>query len=155
MTEHRIEHRNACLVVGTRYFGKNEHDEIKRMWDKDFLPRLNEIKADPSQGRITYGICRCDGNPKGFEYLAGIAVKSFDEIPEGMVGWEIPENDYALFTSHGLSELGPLYNRIYNDWFPDLQDYERTEGPIFELYPETFESDESTLYLCAPVKKKA
>ncbi len=155
MTEPRIEHKDKFLAVGTRYFGKNENGEIGVMWKNDFLPRLNEIDADPSHGCVSYGICHCTNSPEGFEYLAALAAKSLDSIPEGMVGWEIAENTYAVFTSHGLAELGGLYNAVYNEWFPNSQEYERAEGYVFELYPETYNSDESTLYLYFPIKKKA
>lgn len=156
MTEPKIEHRPAFLVVGTLYVGKNENGEIPAMWQNDFLPRIDEIAVDESDKGICYGACRCTGDPDvGIEYLAALPVTSLDSIPQGMVGWEIPENTYAVFSVAGLSNLGAGLDSYYKEWQPNSTEYEAADGPMFELYPPTFDSEQATLYLYFPVRKKS
>lgn len=153
-----IEKRDAFLVVGTLYVGKNKHREIPAMWGNDFLPRMNEIARDTSHGCISYGVCReaPEGSEPGvFEYLAALPVESFDNLPEGMVGWEIPTQTYAVIPVYGLSDLNSALSYMYNEWLPNSNEYEHAPGPMFELYPETFNSDESTLYIYAAVRRKS
>jgi|GEM_PF-3094311 len=71
-----------------------------------------------------------------------------------MVGWEIPAQTYAVLTVQGLCELTSVIDYFYQEWLPNSDEYESTDGPMFELYPETFDSDKAQLYLYFPVRKK-
>lgn len=155
MIEPKIEQRGAFLVAGMRYEGKNEHGEIPAMWG-EFIPRAAELEPDESKRRVFYGVCRCLGPDAGgaFEYLAALERDSIESLPEGMVGWEIPEQTYAVTEAHGLSDLSAALGRFYNEWLPSSEEYTGADGPMFELYPETFDSIEATLYLYFPVRRK-
>src|SRR3954462_6684848 len=59
--------------------------------------------AGPLPGRVgeaTYGVI-CSGDAEGFEYLAGMEVGSFDQLPEGTGRMRIPPQRYAVFTWEG------------------------------------------------------
>jgi predicted transcriptional regulator YdeE len=59
-----------------------------------------------------------------FLYLIGDVVSSLDEIPEGLIGFEIPEGKYAVFPIRPKNRLGwPIAitrakKHIYEDWLP-------------------------------------
>jgi len=155
MSEPKIVHKDAFLVGGCLYVGKNENNEIPAMWDKEFLPRAAELQPGDSKPRVFYGVCRCAGKDDGsFEYLAAADVDSLDNLPQGMVGWEIPEQTYAVFEVNGLKDLHQAFERAYGEWLPKSQ-YDAAEGPMFEYYPETFCSEDSMLYIYIAVKPKA
>ena len=42
--EHQIVNKPGFTVVGMKYRGKNEHDEIKQLWGQ-FVPRIREIQS--------------------------------------------------------------------------------------------------------------
>jgi AraC family transcriptional regulator len=126
----------AFTVVGMKYHGKNENNEIPQLWG-EFGPRMGEIKqvANP---HVAYGVCdNFDESSSEFDYIAGFEVGSTAEIPEGMVSWDIPAGQYAVFTCT-LPTLGETYQYAYHTWLPQ-SGYQRAAGPEFELYDESFD----------------
>jgi len=97
----KIITKPAFKTVGLSYIGKNEHDEIGKMWGQ-FIPRINEPKRINPQ--VSYGLCfsEAKGAKEGeFEYIAAVEVADDKNIPAGMVYREVPEQKYAVFTHHG------------------------------------------------------
>jgi predicted transcriptional regulator YdeE/DNA-binding transcriptional MerR regulator len=142
------------LVAGTLYQGKNENQEIAVMWQKEFMPRMDEVK---SVSPITYGICMMPpGLPDGeFQYIAGLEVASEEDVPEGMVLVKVPDHEYAVFEHHGsLDALSDTQTYIYQSWLPS-SGYKRSDAPDFELYNQDFKDfeEDSVLYLYVPVEK--
>jgi len=150
----KIVKKDVFLVAGLRYEGKNEKGEIPAMWN-DFVPRINELGLDNTKPIVAYGVSRSIPNaePGVFEYLSAVEVKSITNLPQGMVGWEIPAQTYAVFPVYGLSDIGRVINFCYKEWLPQSKDYDVVDGPLFEFYPETFDQD-STLYIYVPIKQK-
>jgi predicted transcriptional regulator YdeE/DNA-binding transcriptional MerR regulator len=148
--EPRIVTKPAFTVVGVKYRGKNENNEIAQMWS-EFIPRIREIehKADPD---VSYGICRPADADGVFEYVAGFEVKRVGDTPEGMVSWQVPEQRYAVFTCT-LPTIGEAYQHAFQTWLPQ-SGYERGDGPDFELYPRDFDPDTegSELAIYIPLK---
>lgn len=147
--EPKIVTKPAFTVVGMEYVGMNKHNEIKGMWG-EFVPRIGEIKH-PDYSWGTYGICRGEANEEIPWYLAGVEVTRVEEVPDGMVVWEIPQQTYAVFPCT-LPTLHEAYRFAFEDWLPDSS-YQRVDGPDFELYGEEFEPDdpESRMYVYVPV----
>jgi predicted transcriptional regulator YdeE len=140
--EPRIEQKGAFRVAGLRYEGRREHSEIPALWDR-FIPRADELIGDPSHF-VAYGVARALPNfPEGdtFEYLAGTKVASLDNLPTGMVGWEIPALTYAVLPAHDVPDIGPVSDYFHREWLPQSQEYETGEGLMIEHYPETYSRD--------------
>jgi AraC family transcriptional regulator len=149
--EPEIKSKPAFTVVGMKYRGKNEKDEIPQLWFK-FGRRMNEIKhkIGPAYGiRDNY-----DDKSGEFDYVAGIEVDSSADIPERMVRMDVPEQTYVVFTCT-LPTLGETFHHVYTTWLPQ-SGYTRVDGPEFELYDETFNPADETsmLYIYVPVVKK-
>ena len=149
--EPKIVSRPAFTVVGMKYRGKNENNEVPQLWGK-FWPRNNEIqhKVNP---QMTYGVLgNKDDNTGEFDYVAGFEVDSMADIPEGMVSWEVPEQTYAVFTCT-LPTLMETFQYIFKTWLLRSA-YEFADGPEFELYDENFdpEDENSEVYVYIPVK---
>ncbi|MGC1121768.1 MAG: GyrI-like domain-containing protein [Candidatus Methanofastidiosia archaeon] len=85
--EPEIKSKPAFTVVGIKYRGKNENNEIPQLWFK-LGPRINEIKHRVGSA---YGVMdNYDEESGKFDYIAGIEVDSSADIPEGMVSIDVP-----------------------------------------------------------------
>jgi AraC family transcriptional regulator len=134
--EPKIVNRGAFTIVGMKYHGKNENNEIPQLWG-EFGPRMGEIKQVANL-HVAYGVCdNFDMSSGEFDYIAGFEVGSTAEIPESMVSLDIPAGKYAVFTCT-LPTLGETYQYAYHTWLPQ-SGYQRAPGPEFELYDESFD----------------
>ncbi len=152
--EPRIEQRGAMLVAGLRYEGRNEQGEIPALWDQ-FMPRVAELGTDPAR-LVAYGVARgLPGTTAGgpFEYLACVEVPSVVDLPQGMVGWEVPAMTCAVLPVHGIPGIGPATDYFYREWLPHSSEYVAGEGLMIEHYPETFSQD-LIINLRFPVRRK-
>jgi len=154
--EPTIVKKPAFLVVGTPYFGKNEHGEIPQMWNV-FNSRYGEIK-DVSDPSVCYGICSAMDSTGAFEYVAAAPVLKVDDLPEGMVVRMVSQQEYAVFVHAGaLDTLHQTYDSIYKGWLPNSV-YEFVSGAHdFELYDQDFKigDPDSKLYIYVPVRLKS
>jgi AraC family transcriptional regulator len=148
--EHQIVSKSAFTVVGMKYRGKNEHDEIPQLWVQ-FVPRIQEI-VDRNPDPATYGVMYDYDEATGdFDYVAALHVNSASDLPEGMVSVEIPEAQYAVFTCT-LPTLGRTYRQIHQ-WL-DQSEHEHAGTPEFEYYGESFDPEnlESQMSVYIPIK---
>ena len=144
----KIISKPAFTAVGMLYHGKNENQEIAQMWGQ-FNPRSSEIK-NITDG--AFGVCGHTQEDGSFDYLAGFAVSSIESLPQGMVSWEVPAQQYAVFPCT-LPTLGKTYQYAFETWLP-ASGYKYTKGPDFEYYDENFEpgNDESILTIYIPIE---
>jgi predicted transcriptional regulator YdeE/DNA-binding transcriptional MerR regulator len=150
--EPKFVRKEAFTVVGMLYHGKNEKDEIPQLW-RAFGPRMGEVQhiARPD---VVYGVCDEFEESSGtFKYVAGFEVDSAADIPQGMVSWEMPAQEYAVF-SCTIPTISETYQYVHETWLPG-SGYQRAAGPDFEFYNEDFdpEDKDSGLYLYIPVEQ--
>ncbi len=150
--EPRIVSLPAFTVVGVKYRGKNENNEIPQLWD-DFGPRMGEIQHMVDK-HACYGVCaNADEQTHEFDYFAGFEVDSTDDIPEGMVSFDVPASTYAVFSTT-LPGIGETFDHAYHSWLPK-SGYQTTGGPDLELYGEEFDPGDpgSTFEIFIPITK--
>ncbi len=153
--EPKIVSRGAFRVAGLRYTGRNEHREVPALWDV-FLPRVGELKIEPAKANTFYGMSReIPGVPasEGFEYLASAEVPSFDALPSGMEGWEVPAATYAVLPATDVPGIGPMLDYFYTQWIAQSPEYVLGEGLMFEEYPPEFNSN-AIINLYFPVRHR-
>lgn len=152
--EAQIVEKEAFLVAGVRYEGENKQGEIGELWEKGLLPRMGELAAIAADAHGAYGVARALAGvePGPFEYLAGMAVKSIEKLPEGMVGWKMPAHTYAVFRATGVSDLGRVHGYFFGEGLPQSE-YESADSFMFEYYPEMYPQDHVIL-LYFPIKRK-
>jgi AraC family transcriptional regulator len=139
--ESEIITRNTLLVVGMKYHGRNEPNQIPGLWDV-FMPRAYEVQAKVNE-HVAYGVMGNYDQASGeFDYVAGFEVNDADHIPEGMVTWEIPAQTYAVFPTT-MPTLTETYDQLYESWLPQ-SGYKHAGGPEFEYYGETFDPSDPT-----------
>jgi AraC family transcriptional regulator len=148
--EPQIETCPAFTVVGMRYRGKNENQEVTQLWGQ-FVQRIPEIRhRDP--GGPTYGVMYDYDEATGeFTYVAALPVNEAADLPKGMVSVEIPDARYAVFECT-LPTLGETYAQIH-EWLPQ-SGYEHAATPEYEYYGPAFNPEDpgSTMSIYIPLK---
>ncbi|MGP4071638.1 GyrI-like domain-containing protein [Piscibacillus sp. B03] len=158
----RVEKRDKVTLIGIeiKTYGimkKSEPNSIPGLWEEfnQSTERIPNVK-NQHEG---YGLIEF---PKGWQlgnrflYTAGVVVTSVDDVPEGMVVKEIPEQEYAIVRYQGeIKEIGKGFNYFYNEWLPQ-SDYQKSGAFEYEYYGEGFKGDspESVLEVHFPVTKK-
>ncbi len=147
----KIVDRPGFTVVGLKYRGKNENNEIPQLWQV-LMPRVGDIK-NMVDDHVAYGIsANVDESSGEFDYIAGFAVSTIEDVPEDMVSFEVPGSKYAVFPTT-LPKIGETFKNAYHTWLPE-GGYQPTGGPEFEAYDERFDpQDPGSLFdLYIPVK---
>ena len=144
----------AFTVVGLRYYGRNENQEIAQMWGE--FNQKSSLIQNVHPGSPAYGICyTVPGAPMGeFEYVASFAVDQVEGVPPDMVVRQVPAHKYAVFTHVGsLQKLSDTYRYIYETWLPQ-SGYQATGDLDFELYNEDFKdfAPDSRFYIYVALK---
>ncbi len=150
--EPRIVSKPAFTVVGVKYRGRNENDEIPQLWH-DFGPMMGEIQHKVDE-HACYGVCaNVDHETHEFDYFAAFEVDSTADIPAGMVSFEVPAATYAAFRTT-LPDVGKTFDHAYQAWLPQ-SGYMSTGGPDLELYDEAFNPGDphSTFEVFIPITR--
>jgi AraC family transcriptional regulator len=90
-------------------------------------------------GQVTYGVC-CNGDDAGnFDYISGVEVSDFSDLPREFSSVRIPEQRYAVFTHREhISTVRRTINTIWNQWLP-ASGLKAADAPNFERYDENFD----------------
>jgi len=151
MQEPKVVTKSAFTIVGMKYRGKNENNEIPEMWQV-FMPEAEKIEHRVNRF-VAYGAMDNYDQASGeFDYLAAFEVDSTEDVPEGLVCWQVPASRYAVLTCT-LPTIGQAFEYAYNTWLPQ-SGYERACGPEFEFYDKSFDpaDENSKMYLYIPIK---
>jgi predicted transcriptional regulator YdeE len=156
-----IKSHPAVSVVGLKYHGKNENDEIMQMWGA-IMQRMDQIPNLAQPLKTAYGISLMDEtfeDSGAFDYIGGYPVsEKAVNLPEDLVAFDIPEGTYAVIACQNLASLQEAYDALYNRWLPDSgYVLDLSNGNFcFELYGEEFDlqAGKEKLTIWAPVKAK-
>jgi AraC family transcriptional regulator len=134
----RFETGKPLLVagIGERYNHENGAG-IPGQWHR-FHQAVDDIPG--RIGKVAYGVC-CNGDDAGnFDYIAGVEVRDFSDLPRQFSKVRIPEQRYAVFThADHISTIRRTVNTIWNHWLP-ASDLKAADAPSFERYDENFDS---------------
>lgn len=152
--KYKIEKKEKKFVIGITVRTSNEDGrflkEVPPLWDRFFSEEI--VGKIPN--RINKGFLAVytdyEGNfTKPFTYIIACEVSSLDNIPEGMVGIEIPAARYATFTAKGEFPISLLqtWGSIWNS------DIKRSYTTDFELYSADFNpQNKPEIKVCVSVK---
>lgn len=149
----RFESAPGMLLAGVRRHHRLSEvaHSMTQQW-QDFM----KLRLPHVRGTRAYG-AYCGMTDDGFEYLAGVEVDGFDDLPAEVGRVRIPPQQYAVFTHAGnVSQIGSTWERIWREWLP-ASGYEDAETPPFELYDERFDpaTGEGGLEIWFPVRRRA
>ena len=135
-------------VIGFQKVFDNEtaYAEIPRFWNEicekyAYSVYAGNVPANPYEQALVdncigeYGVCIDDIGGGKFRYL--IAGKyTGGAVPEGMVVYEFPGNEWAVFDCIGPNPqtLQSVNTRIFSEWLPGNPDYELSGNATVEWY---------------------
>jgi AraC family transcriptional regulator len=133
----RFENGKPLLVagIGERYTWESGA-AIPGQWQR-FHQTVDEI---PDRiGKVAYGVC-CNGDDSGnFDYIAGVEVSDFSDLPRQFSRVRIPEARYAVFSHKDhISTIRRTVNTVWNQWLP-ASALKAADAPSFERYDEDFD----------------
>jgi AraC family transcriptional regulator len=133
----RFETAKPFLVAGLgERYSFETNAGIPGQWQR-FNEQRHEI---PDQaGRVSYGVC-CNGDDSGnFDYIAGVEVSDFSDLPRKFARVRVPEARYAVFSHREhVSTVRRTVNTIWNQWLP-ASGLVVADAPNFERYDEKFD----------------
>jgi AraC family transcriptional regulator len=132
----RFQNGKPLLIagLGERYTCETSR-AIPAQWQR-FVPHLGNI---PGQvGRTTFGVC-CNSDDEGnFDYIAGVEVTDFSDLPTGFSRVRIGAQKYVVFAHREhISTIRRTINTIWSKWLPE-SGHEVADAPSFERYGEEF-----------------
>jgi AraC family transcriptional regulator len=149
----RFESGKPLLIagIGERYSCESSAG-IPGQWQR-FHQSVENIPG--RIGKVAYGVC-CNGDDAGnFDYIAGVEVSDFSDLPREFSTVRIPEQRYAVFThADHISTIRRTINTIWNNWLPG-SGLKAADAPSFERYDENFDplSGNGGLEIWIPVRE--
>jgi len=150
----RFETSKLLLVagLGERYNWESGGPAIPGQWQR-FHQSVAHIPG--RIGKVAYGVC-CNGDDAGnFDYIAGVEVSDFSDLPREFSRVRIPAQRYAVFThSEHISTIRRTVGTIWNEWLPGSK-LCVADAPNFERYDEKFDpaTGNGGLEIWVPVKE--
>jgi AraC family transcriptional regulator len=121
-------------------------------WQR-FVPYLGNIPGQVR--RKAYGVLYNGDDSGNIDYMCGVEVKDFSDLPAGFAFLRIPAQYYAVFPHREhISTIQSTWMAVFNDWLP-ASGYELADGPEFELYGEDFDGVKGigTVEIWVPIKR--
>jgi AraC family transcriptional regulator len=135
----RIETGKTLLIAGlSERYTHASSAGIPSQW-QEFQPHIGHI---PGQiGKVAYGVFYNTDDSGNMDYMTGVEVADFSDLPKQFARLRIPEHLYAVFAHQGhVSAIRGTMNAIWNSWLP-ASGYEAADAPGFERYDEKFNAD--------------
>ena len=130
----RFEISNPLLIAGLseRYTCETSAG-IPAQWQR-FVPHLGNVSGQV--GWTTYGVKSNSDDEGNFDYLCGVEVSSFSDLPADFARVRIPKQRYAVFRHRDhVSTIRRTINTAWNAWLPK-SGHEVADAPDFERYQE-------------------
>lgn len=146
-----IKEKKCIGIKSTMHHG--EFGNIVALW-KRFMPNKKQIKNLLNNELIAMQLySHFNAMEKPFEIWACAEVLDFNNIPDGMTSFTIPEGNYAVFKHKGMN-ASATYQKIMTDWLP-TSGYEIDTRPHFQVMGSKYKNgstdSEEDFYL--PIKK--
>ena len=128
-TTNAEESNPATAKIGAhwqRFFAEGHHERISKTADK-----LLGVYTDYESNNMSL-----------YSLITGFEVSSVEDLPDGIVGVQIPEQDYLVFHAEGKMPAIVIetWGRVMAHFSGD-GDHERAFTADFELYPNENEVD--------------
>lgn len=89
---------------------------------------------------VGYGVCFNTDDAGNFDYIAGVQVRDFSEVPKEYARVRIPSQRYAVFTHREhISTIRSTVTTIWSRWLP-ASGFQAADAPFFERYGPEFDS---------------
>lgn len=152
----RFEDHPALLVAGIQQHHGCEDGAagIPGQWQR-LGPYLGHIPGQTG-GEVSYGVSLNGDDHGNFDYLAGVEVTDFADLPAELTALRIPPRRYAVFRhAEHISRIRTTMRAIWEVWLP-ASGYEAVDASMFERYGPEFNpmTGEGGLEIWLPVTPK-
>ncbi len=132
----RIVEGKALLIAGINArYACGPGAGIPAQWQR-FAPHIGALPGEVYG--VTYGVIHNDDDAGGYDYLCGVEVADFAQVPAELDRLRIAPRLYAVFTHEGhVSAISATIQAIWSTWLPN-SDYEAQDAPNFERYGREF-----------------
>lgn len=133
----RFEDAPTLLIagLGARY-AQGGDSAIPSQWQR-LVQYLGSISSEVPG--VTYGVGANFDEDNSFDYITGVEVKSFADLPEGFATIRLPARRCAVFTHRGhVSGIPTTMGGIWRDWLP-ASGHKFADAPFFERYDRRFD----------------
>ncbi len=155
----RIETSNERKLVGNQLKMSFADYKAAELW-KYFMPRQKEITNRLTSDLISMAIYKptyfSDFKPTNeFEKWATAEVTSFENVPNEMETFILPNGLYAIFDYKGLNTDNSIFQYIFEKWLPS-SDYKLDDRPHFEILGDKYKNNDPTSEeeIWIPIKPK-
>jgi AraC family transcriptional regulator len=132
----RFETTKPLLLAGivARYH-QQASAAIPSQWEK-LQPFLGHV---PKQvGRTAYGACYNTDDEGNFDYMCGVEVTDFSDLPAEFSTLRVPAQKYAVFRQgEHISTIRRTFSAIWSKWLPE-SGYKPADAPTLERYGPEF-----------------
>jgi AraC family transcriptional regulator len=134
----RFETLKPLLIAGlAERYDCDSSKAIPAQWQR-FAPHIGNI---PSQlgGGTAYGVRHNSDDDGNFDYIAGVEVANFSQLPPELGRVRIPAQRYAVFSHRDhVSTIRRTIATIWSKWLPE-SGHAAADAPDFERYGEEFD----------------
>jgi AraC family transcriptional regulator len=155
----RIEKLNEKRLIGKRLTMSLADNKTGDLW-KSFMARRREIVNNLTNEMISLQVYKsthfADFKPTNqFEKWATVEVANFDNVPNEMETFTLPDGLYAVFDYKGLSIDNSIFQYIFGNWLP-TSDYDLDDRPHFEVLGDKYKNNDPTSEeeIWIPIKPK-
>lgn len=151
--EPRILHVDGFMIMGTVTritMGSESIEEFRSIWN-DFESWHEQIKMH-STDQCYYGMSFATEQEGVIDYVAGMAVKEIETVPDGLMLREIPDAYYAVFACT-VKTIGDTYRHIFSEWLPASKNQLDASAPTFEKYPPAGDT-KSPVLIHIPIRQQ-
>jgi AraC family transcriptional regulator len=135
----RFEQGRLLLIAGVGgKYSLDTHQNIPALW-QHLQPHLGNVPGQVRARGATFGVCYNMDDDGNFDYLAGVEVSGFTDLPAEFARLRIPAQRYAIFTHR--EHVSTIHNAgmtIWTKWLPE-SGYEAVHAPFLEYYGEEFD----------------
>lgn len=135
----RIEDGRLLLIAGLG--GRYSHETnktIPSLWQR-LEPYLGNVPGQVRVHGATYGVVHNMDDDGNFDYLAGVEVSGFSDLPPEFTRLRLSPQRYAIFTHRDhVSTMRSVCMTIWSDWLP-TSGYQAVDAPFVEFYGEDFD----------------
>ena len=164
--DYKITKMRSLKLVGFQkeFSPDTSYIEIPKFWSEIFRNfHAGNASANPCVKAMIdyrigeYGVCVDDLGADKFRYM--IAGKyTGGEIPDGMMLYEFPAGDWAIFDCFGPNPetLQAANTEIFRHWLPENPEYKLSVGVTIEWYDCTADQNDPNYHSAVwiPVKRK-
>jgi len=132
----RFEDMPPRLFAGlNEKFNSEKVGGIPSLWQK-FNAQADSIPHGVKGA--AYGICHTYDDAGNFDYIAGIEVTEFTDLPSEFYRLRVPGQRYAVFGHDGhISDIRSVVHTIWNKWLPE-SGLKAADTPMQERYHARF-----------------